>query len=794
MNSRVKDLKRRAINKSSVGDRYADDVFVDMDRGRLYMESYQETDGEPEVLRRANALKKLLEELPIYIKEGELIVGGSECHPRAIISTFELSGVAAISCREDGYVRKEDQEDFDVILDYWKNRNMWTRVRRVGNLDEVHVYNANTSFIAEALSAKIGAGSNQPDYTFVFQNGFNNIIKRMDEKLAHATDDVYGPQVIEAAKKSYQWQAMKIASQAAVDWSQRYAAFAKFLASEEQDVTRKRELLRMAEVCDCCLAEPVKDFQGAVQAMWFIQALTHRMERFALGTSVRIDQILYPYYRKSVEEKKDITRDDALEMLELMFFKLLEGGYAQTRDARETLQGAALLQIYTLGGVDADGNDACNEVTKLCFDATRETRATQPSYCLRMHSKVPDEYLKAGFEVVKTGMAIPSFENDSVVIPMLMNSFDATLEQARTWALILCKSGGPTGRWGTPRRRPWSLGAAGVMSLIMNNGVDPISGIKMGPETNPTKWKSMEDAYEAYRKQAGIGVHMGQRMRNVAYEIEAEYLHQPFLSSCFEPFIEKGVDVMEHDELPVPWFNINGMVDAGDSLAVIKKLVFDDRKYTMQQLIEALGKNWEGCEGMRQDCLNAPKWGNDDDYADECTKRVYDIIVAEGLKVKDRWGVSPRPLPQSVTQFRQVGKITGATPNGRPDRDVLCDGGVSPRYGSDKKGPTAVLRSCAKLDNTKARGILLNQRFSPSILQGEKGWQLFRAYMKTWHDLMIEHVQINVVDTAALKAAQAEPDKFPDLVVRVAGYSAYFTSLDKQTQESIIQRTEQVLA
>jgi pyruvate-formate lyase len=197
---------------------------------------------------------------------------------------------------------------------------------------------------------------------------------------------------------------------------------------------------------------------------------------------------------------------------------------------------------------------------------------------------------------------------------------------------------------------------------------------------------------------------------------------------------------------------------------------------------------------MRQDFINAPKWGNDDDYADECTKRIYDIIVAEGLKVQDRWGASPRPLPQSVTQFRQVGKVTGATPNGRTNHDVLCDGGVSPRYGADKKGPTAVLNSCAKLDNTKARGILLNQRLSPSVLQGEKGWQLFRAYMKTWHDLMLQHVQINVVDGMTLKAAQSEPDKFPDLVVRVAGYSAYFTSLDKQTQDSIISRTEQVLA
>ena len=236
------------------------------------------------------------------------------------------------------------------------------------------------------------------------------------------------------------------------------------------------------------------------------------------------------------------------------------------------------------------------------------------------------------------------------------------------------------------------------------------------------------------------------------------------------------------------------LLQAGDSMAAIKKLVFDDKKYTMQQVIDALSKSWEGCAEMKQDFLNAPKWGNDDDYADACTKRVYDIIVEEGLKVKDRWGVSPRPLPQAVTTFKGLGIITGATPNGRATGEVLADGGTSPSYGADKKGPTAVLKSCAKLDNTKARAVLLNQRLQPSVLQGEKGWQLFRAYIKTWHDLMLQHVQINVVDSAVLKSAQTAPEKFPDLVVRVAGYSAYFTSLDRQTQDSIIKRTEQVLA
>jgi pyruvate-formate lyase len=251
---------------------------------------------------------------------------------------------------------------------------------------------------------------------------------------------------------------------------------------------------------------------------------------------------------------------------------------------------------------------------------------------------------------------------------------------------------------------------------------------------------------------------------------------------------------MVGDECPVPWFNYLALVDVGDSFAAMKKLIFEDKKYTMKQLCEALRKDWEGCEQMRQDFINAPKWGNDDDYADECTREAYDIVVEEGLKIKDRWGAHPRPLPQALSLFRGVGMVTGATPNGRKTGEVLSDGGVSPYHGMDHKGPTAVLRSCSKVDHTKAKGNLLNQRLQPSILQGEKGWQLFRAWIKTWHDLLIQHVQINVIDNTVLKAAQKEPEKFPDLVVRVAGYSAYFTQLDKTTQDSIIHRTEQVLA
>ncbi len=801
MNERVKSLKKRTIPKSSAWEEgneaagYRDDVWPDLYRARYYTDAYKENDGAPEVIRRARALKGVLEESPVYIKEGELIVGAGVWHPRALINTIELTNAALQETVDDGYVRPEDKEEMLDLIGYWGKRNMWSRIQEIGRLDEATLYSNRSGITGLSLTTRDGYGTCAPDYEFVFKKGYKGIIDRMEGKIEEASqpDQAIGPQVKENVSKIYQWQAMQIAARAAIDWGKRHAELARFMAAEESDAARKQELLKIAEVCDRCLEYPVDSFQGAVQAHWFIQLLTHQIERFAVGTSVRLDQILYPYYKLSVEEKKETTREEALEMIECLWIKEVEGGYVNTRLGRRNWQGAFMLQIYTIGGVDANGRDACNEITKLMIEATGDTRSTQPSFCLRMHSQVPDEYLKAAFEGVKTGMAIPSFENDSVVIPSLMEQFGYTLEEARSWALILCKSPGATGPKGTPRRRPCSLNCLGPLSIALNGGVDVMSGIKMGPESKPEGWKTMEEVYEGYRAQVAAGLKIAWHLRNLGYEIEAEYLQQPFLSCCYEPYIEKGVDCMEYDPLPSPWFNAVGIVDAGDSLSAIKKLIFESKKYTMAELCDALRKNWEGQAEMKQDFLNAPKWGNDDDFADEVIIKTFDIVVEEGLKVKDRWGASPRPLPQALTGFRGSGFVTGATPNGRKAGEVLSDGGTSPYHGCDRKGPTAVLRSVSKLDHTKLRASLLNQRLQPAMLQGEKGWQMFRAYIKTWHDLMIEHVQINVVDNAVLKSAQKAPEKYPDLVVRVAGYSAYFTQLDKGTQDSIIARTEQVL-
>ncbi len=806
MNTRVQGLRERVISHSFRGTEFADKrVYLDAERARYWTESYRQTDGEPEVIRRAKALKNLLEKMTIYIADDELIIGNESKDPCAVPPTVELSDESNREMIEDGYVKKEELAEFESYMAYWKPRNMWSRVKETGKLPEPYLFAANSLFLAETGTARDGISSNQPDMDFVLTNGWGKILKRIETKIAEERKSLFvGSTIAETVSRLDQWEAMKIAVEGYMNWHQRYAFLAREVSKQETDSRRKKELEQIAHNLEHLATEPPESFWQAVQETWLVQIVTHQLERLALGTSTRIDQFLYPFYEKDKKAGK-LTWDDAMELIECLWIKVSLTGRPSTRPFRVAAQGLALLQIYTLGGVKPDGSDACNDLTKICMQASRDARTMQPSYCLRVHSKIRDEYMLEGLENLKTGIAMPSFENDSVVIPMLMNDFGATLEQARNWALILCKSPGPVGPVGTARRRPFNTNATGSLTMALYDGVYPgpvksMIGRDMGPHTgDPRQWKSMDDVYEAYRKQYYSQLKLGYIIRNICHEVEAKYFQQPFLSACFEPCIEKGKDCMEHDELPVPWFNITGLVDTADAFAAMKYWIFEGRngsgrKYTMDQLLKAMDKNWEGYEEMRQDfLLRAPKFGNDDDYADAEFVKALDIPTEEGLKFTDKWGAHPRPLPQALTTFRQIGKITPALPNGRKAGEVLYDGGSSPGYGCDTKGPTAVLKSCSKYDYTKVKGCLLNQRMSPATVEGEKGKQVFLSYMKAWHDLGVEHVQINMVDSDVLRAAQREPEKYSDLIVRVAGYSAYFIELDKETQDSIVARTAQDL-
>ncbi len=792
VSERTRALKERAYSKATSGPQYVNPIYVDMERSKLWTEAYRLTDGRPEVIRRATAFVNLLENMTIYIKENELIVGNISCDPYSVPSSFELSDLALQQCQEDGYIRPEDMATFNEMMDYWQDKSLWGRTKLEVAPEE---YGQATGETFQSETLRDGEGTCAPDYPFVFAQGFENIIRQLEAKIRETEKINYGPEIKTAVERRTQWRAMKMTCEAAIKWAERFAWLARTVAARVDNPQQRAELLEVAATCEKCLRYPVKTLREAVQAMWFIQVLTHNLEQPCAGTSVRIDQIFNPYYEQDIRGGR-ITYDGALELLECLWVKFLEVGQPRTRLYREGYQGAPSVGplVYTIGGVKRDGSDACNEVTKLCMEATKNLRSIVPSYALRYHAKISPAVIDTALEVIRTGMAIPSFESDAVNIPILMD-FGCTLEQARDYANILCKSPGSVAPGlGTVRRHPWSLNVLGCLAVMLHNGIDILSGKRYGPPCDAEKFQSIDDLLAGYRDQIRYTVELGVKLRTIGRVMEAKYMPRPFLSSCYEPYIERGEDCAGLDIISWPWINVMGMVDAGDSITAIRKLIFEEKKYTMGQLLEALRNDWEGYEVMRQDCLNAPKWGNDDDYADWSVKVVYDMLVEEMARVKDYSGAPYKPLPQSITLFRRMGRLTAASPDGRKAREIQTDGGVSPRYGCDKKGPTAVLRSCAKLDHSKGKGNLLNQRFSPASLQGEKGRQLFHAYLKTWYDLGAQHVQLNVVDSAELKAAQKEPNKYPDLVVRVAGYSAYFNELEKVTQDSIIARTEQQLA
>jgi len=382
----------------------------------------------------------------------------------------------------------------------------------------------------------------------------------------------------------------------------------------------------------------------------------------------------------------------------------------------------------------------------------------------------------------------------------MLDYYKVPKDEAAHWALVLCMAPGVSKRKGTQKTRTEGGGggadAAKCIELVMSDGFDySLTNTQVGLKTgDPTQFKSFEDVWNAFEKQYEYAVALSFRNRDVTRRAEMRYCESPFLALMDDICVEEGLSAFENKKYPNTWSDPIFNVDAIDSLAAIKKLIFEDKKYTMEQLVKALRANWEGYEEMRRDFLAAPKWGNDDDYVDEIGKREYNMVADKYGDQTQYSGMAPMPVPQSVSLYSTLAPRVGALPSGRRHGEVLADGGSSPYMGMDKKGPTAVLKTMSKIPQDRYKGIQLNQRLPVHIMRGPKGFEFWTAYMQTWHDLNIDHVQFNVVNTEDMRAAQKEPERWEDLIVRIAGYSARFISLPKHAQDSIISRTEQQIS
>lgn len=786
---RTRKLREAYISKSFLTDKFKENVVVDVEKARYYTQSWKETEGLPTVLRRAKAFEKVLDNCTVLIKENELIVGYPGNDPAAIMYSPERPREIIEELYEAGHVPESVKDEAFEIADYWTGKTPKDMMARYFTKEEMEI--ANSKMLIWALGADYTQRA-MPNHDYVFEIGLNGIIKNVQAELDKVTADLKKTEnlirIPELSQKKDFFEAVLITMHAAIRWARRYSQLASYLASIEEDENRKKELEKIADVCYNVPANPPRDFHEAVQAHWFLWVLTHFYDHECHGTSERIDQILWPAYKND----KSITYEKAQELIECLWVKITEVGRLLPSATRQSHQGTNMVNAYTIGGQNADGSDACNELTLIILDATKSIRLNQPSLAFRYHQKVSQEAVAKALEVVKTGSGFPSFKNDDTAIAHLMD-MGYTLEEARDWGLIGCMSPGVCGDWGRVRRNAWHITITKSLEAALNNGTDLMYGKKIGPETgDASKFKTYDEFFEAFKEQIRFALNLGMRMHNTSLWLQAEYLPRPFLSGLFKRSLKHGRDLMGTADKSVPWINLlAGAVDTVDSLAAIKKLVFEEKRISLPELVEVLKNNWEGREDLRQMFINdAPKWGNDDDYVDFIGRDdVFQMMADEMAKLTDIWGTPPKPLPQAVSGVWSQGKNTAALPNGRKAGEPLADGGVSPLAGYDKKGPTAVLKSVSKVDHRRQKAMLLNQRLSPESLEGDKGLEHFLAYMKSWYDLGIDHVQFNVTDSETLKAAQKEPEKYSDVMVRVAGYSAFFVELDKGCQDSIIERT-----
>lgn len=807
---RTKRLKARCRWKhTSAGEFVDDSVRAGIERMRYITESYRESEGRPEVIRRALGLANILEKNTVILQEDEFILGFNAERPNYVPMYPELSPYTVLDYMQGKYAPQPASEAQEIVQ-YWSKHSLLAHAAPYFTQDEMDRMNQVSTMSAPPFAS--GFSSMIPPYETVLEDGLLKRIQLAEEHLREAKEKMAAPywnagERLELIAKIDVWQAMIIADKAIISWARRHARLCKIVAENfESNPKRQEELLEMAEISHRIPAEPCKGLKDAMQAKWYAFLICHAIERYASGYAQKEDKLLWPYYKASVIDKtsQPMTHGDAVELFEIERLKVSEHGAGKGRLYRETFPGANDLFILAVGGLNRDGSDGCNDCTDAILEAARNIRTTEPSIVFRWSPKGRLKTKRLVFECIRDGLGFPSIKHDAIGTAQMIyfsqfskNGNGATLEEAHDWCNVLCMSPGLVGRRKTQKTRSEggnSVFMAKIFEVTLNNGFDwSYSDMQIGPETGDIEdLKTFEDLWEAYRKQYQYCVNMVSSAKDVSRYFEIRYLQMPFVSSIDDGCMELGMDANELSEQPNPWINPITTVVAANSMVAMKKLIYDDKKYTLTQLKNALFNNWEGYEEMRKDFLNAPKFGNDDEYADQIVKRFYEDIISDELrKIYNYSGAPQLPSGQAVGMSIEAGSRVGPTPDGRFGGQACDDGGISPHLGTDKKGPTAVLRSVSQVNAATQKANLLNQRLSQPIMRSKHGFKIWLAYMNTWHDLNIDHVQFNVVSTEEMRAAQKEPEKHQDLIVRVAGYSARFVDLTTYGQETIIRRSEQ---
>lgn len=832
-----------SIPKSARIDRIKENMFAKMPqiesaRAILLTESYQMTENEPIVIRRAKAFEHILKNIPIVIRDEELIVGSTTVAPRSCQTYPEFSwewmeaelDTVETRSADPFYISEQTKEDLRKVHKYWKDKTTSDLATAYMAPEALRAMEHNIFTTGNYFYN--GVGHVTVKYEEVLAIGYEGIMARAQKEL-----DKCSPGDADYVKRSHFLEAVIISCQAAMDYARRYSELAKKEAAACSNPTRKAELLKIAANCERVPAKGATSFYEACQSFWFVQQL---LQIESSGHSIspgRFDQYMYPYYSKD-RDAGAITREFAQELMDCIWLKLNDLNKCRDAASAEGFAGYSVFQNLIAGGQNKDGVDVTNDLSFMCIQASMHVMLPQPSFSVRVWNGTPHDFLIRAAELVRTGLGQPAYYNDEVIIPALI-SRGLTLEDAREYNIIGCvepQKAGKTEGWHDSA----FFNMCRPLELVFSNGVD--RGEQISIKTgNVESMTTFEEFYAAYKKQMEYNISLMVNADNAIDVAHAERCPLPFLSSMVDDCIAKGKSLQEGGAV----YNFTGpqgfgVANMADALYAVRQLVFEEKKITLGEMKELLELNYgkgldevslsdltisiasnmkaagkqvgeqeirailaqvkalsesEDVKRRGQELLDmieeVPKFGNDIPEVDAFARDVAYTYTKPLETYKNPRGGMYQAGLYPVSANVPLGAQTGATPDGRLAHTPVADG-VSPSAGKDVQGPTAAANSVSKLDHFIAsNGTLFNQKFHPSALSGREGLENFTALIRTYFDQKGSHMQFNVVDRETLLDAQRNPDKYRHLVVRVAGYSALFTTLSKSLQDDIIRRTEQ---
>ncbi len=783
MNERIRKLRKQSLET---------EPHIYMERANLETDAYMMYEGSVSVPElRALSFKHFMENKTLCINDGELIVGEKGDGPQAAPSFPELcchtvEDMKIMNARDLIYFRVTDEDlklQEEKIIPFWEKRSI--RHKILENMTE-EWKNAYAAGIFTEFMEQRGPGHTVGSEK-IYKKGFldykNDIIEARNN-LDFLNDK-------EAFDKKSQLNAMEICCDAIMILGERYAAYARELAEKETDETRKAELLQIAANCDVVPAHAPQTFWQAIQMYWFVHlGVTTELNPWDAYSPGRFDQHLNPFYLKDTEE--GILDDEkALELLECLWVKF--NNQPAPPKVGVTLKESGTytdFANFNTGGITPEGENGVNDVSYLILDCMDEMKLLQPSSNVQISKKTPQKFLKRACEISRKGWGQPAFYNTEAIIQELLNA-GKTIEDARRGGTSGCVETGAFGNEAYILTGYFNLPK--ILELTLYNGYDIVSKKQIGLPLGYAKdFKSYEELFDAYKKQIEYLVDIKIEGSNVIEKIYAEYMPAPFLSVITNDCISKGKDYNAGGAR----YNTNYLQGVGigtitDSLAAIKYNVFDEKKFTMEELMEAMEHNFEGYDMIANLVRNkTPKYGNDDDYADDIMKDVFNFYQKTVTGRPNMKGGTYRINMLPTTCHVYFGEVMNASPNGRLAQKPVSEG-ISPEKGADTHGPTAVIKSCSKMDHLRTGGTLLNQKFTPSVVKGEEGLDNMANLVRSYFNMDGHHIQFNVIDRETLIQAQKHPDEYKDLIVRVAGYSDHFRNLSKALQDEIIERTEQ---